>query len=53
MDLFAKMKLDKDVILFIDGIDIRPTQIPYEEYLDCIFKCHVYVGFHSVYKSIT
>lgn len=36
MDLFAKMKLDKEVILFIDGIDIRPTQIPYEEYLDCI-----------------
>lgn len=34
--LFLKMKLDKDVILFIDGIDIRPMQIPYEEYIDCI-----------------
>ena len=35
-DLFSKMKLDKDVILFIDGIDIRPEQIPYDEYLSCI-----------------
>ena len=35
-DLFLKMKLEKDVILFIDGIDIRPAQIPYSEYLDCI-----------------
>ena len=22
--------------MFIDGIDVRPSQIPYEEYLDCI-----------------
>lgn len=35
-DSFSKMKLDKDVLLLIDGIDIRPAQIPYEEYLECI-----------------
>ncbi len=31
-----KLKLTKNIILFIDGIDVRPKQIPYNEYLDCI-----------------
>ena len=35
-DCLGKLKLAKNVILFIDGIDIRPSQIPYNEYLDCI-----------------
>ena len=26
----------KDIVLFIDGIDVRPGHIPYDEYLDCI-----------------
>lgn len=30
------LKLNKNKILFIDGIDIRPDGIPYNEYLDCI-----------------
>lgn len=30
------LKLDKSYLVFIDGIDIRPSSIPYEEYLDCI-----------------
>lgn len=30
------LKLEKDHILFIDGIDIRPGQIDYKDYLDCI-----------------
>lgn len=31
-----KLKLSKNHILFIDGIDIRPKNIPYQEYLDCV-----------------
>jgi len=30
------LKLESNHLLFIDGIDIRPSTIPYEEYLDCI-----------------
>ena len=30
------LKLTKNHMVFIDGIDIRPTAIPYEEYLECI-----------------
>ena len=29
-------KLDKEYLLFIDGIDIRPHSIAFEDYLDCI-----------------
>lgn len=32
----SKLKLNKDIILFIDGIDIRPDAIPYTDYLECI-----------------
>lgn len=35
-DCLGKLKLKKNIILFIDGIDIRPSQIPYDEYLNCI-----------------
>ena len=35
-DCFAKLKLSKNIMLFIDGIDVRPNQIPYIEYLSCI-----------------
>lgn len=35
-DTIRKLKLSKNHILFIDGIDIRPKSIPYEDYLDCI-----------------
>ncbi|MBL7725674.1 MAG: RNA-binding protein [Chitinophagaceae bacterium] len=30
------IKLSKNHLLFIDGIDIRPGHIPYEDYLECI-----------------
>lgn len=30
------LKLSKNITLYIDGIDIRPSQIPYDEYLNCI-----------------
>ena len=35
-DSFEKLKLSKNVTLYIDGIDVRPNQIPYEDYLQCI-----------------
>jgi len=35
-EAFAQIRLAQNHVLFIDGIDIRPTSIPYEEYLDCI-----------------
>ena len=30
------LKLTKNITLFIDGIDVRPNQIPYNEYISCI-----------------
>jgi hypothetical protein len=30
------LKLDDSHVLFIDGIDIRPSSIPYDEYLECV-----------------
>ncbi|MEW6427258.1 MAG: funZ protein [Thermodesulfobacteriota bacterium] len=35
-DAFRQVRLNKNHLLFIDGIDIRPASIPYEEYLLCI-----------------
>ena len=35
-ECLGSLKLTKNVTLFIDGIDVRPSQIPYSEYLDCI-----------------
>lgn len=35
-DCLGRLKLKKNLTLFIDGIDIRPNQIPYEDYLNCI-----------------
>ena len=32
----GKLKLTKNITLFVDGIDVRPSQIPYDEYLNCI-----------------
>lgn len=32
----SSISLETNYILFIDGIDIRPDNIPYTEYLDCI-----------------
>lgn len=31
-----KIKLQKNVVLFIDGIDVRPDSIPYIDYIQCI-----------------
>lgn len=35
-DALSKLKINKDIVLFIDGIDIRPDTIPYSDYLECI-----------------
>ncbi len=35
-DAICKLKLNKNVNLFIDGIDIRPNAIPYNDYIECI-----------------
>lgn len=35
-DCLGKLKLKRNLTLFIDGIDVRPNEIPYKEYLDCI-----------------
>ena len=35
-DAIRKLKLNKNVNLFIDGIDVRPNTIPYDDYIQCI-----------------
>jgi len=30
------LKLDEDYIIFIDGIDVRPADISYEDYFECV-----------------
>lgn len=35
-EALAELKLKRNYILFIDGIDIRPACIPYEDYLECV-----------------
>ena len=35
-DAIASINLEKDFILFIDSIDIRPDQIDYSSYIECI-----------------
>ncbi len=35
-EAFASLKLRKSHLLFIDGIDIRPSHIEYDDYLDCV-----------------
>ncbi len=35
-DALRSLKLPKHHLLFIDGIDIRPSDIPYPEYLECV-----------------
>lgn len=35
-ECLGSLKLSKNLTLYIDGIDVRPNQIPYDEYLECI-----------------
>jgi len=35
-DGIKSLKLDKNFILFVDGIDVRPETIPYDDYLECV-----------------
>lgn len=35
-DAIKRLKLSRNVNLFIDGIDIRPNVIPYDDYIQCI-----------------
>jgi hypothetical protein len=32
----SELKLSQNILLFIDGIDIRPSNIEYDDYLECI-----------------
>ncbi len=32
----SELKLTSDFCLFVDGIDIRPDNVPFTEYLDCV-----------------
>jgi hypothetical protein len=34
--VFSSLKLEKNHVLFIDGIDIRPRNIDFEDYLECV-----------------
>lgn len=34
--VISASKIDKDLMIFIDGIDIRPSAIQFSDYLDCI-----------------
>ena len=36
IEALSKLRLRKNHFLFIDGIDIRPGDIPYADYLDCV-----------------
>lgn len=35
-DSLSKIKIEKNLTIFIDGIDIRPNTMPYGDYIDCI-----------------
>ncbi|MBK5123928.1 funZ protein [Burkholderia sp. R-69980] len=35
-DALGALKLSKNHLIFIDGIDVRPSFVPYEDYLECI-----------------
>lgn len=35
-DALSSINLNKDFILFVDGLDIRPDQIDYSQYIECI-----------------
>lgn len=35
-EAFSTIKLAENHIIFIDGIDVRPQNIPHDEYLDCV-----------------
>ena len=35
-EALAELKLNRNYILFIDGIDIRPASVEYTDYLDCV-----------------
>lgn len=35
-EALGSLNLSKSHILFIDGIDVRPSGIPFEEYLECV-----------------
>ena len=35
-DAIRSLKLKKDHVVFIDGIDLRPESVPFDEYLSCV-----------------
>lgn len=35
-EALGSLKLTNNYILFIDGVDLRPSSIPYSEYLECV-----------------
>ncbi len=35
-EALSSLKLDEDFVIFIDGIDVRPSEISYTDYFDCV-----------------
>lgn len=35
-DALSSVSLNKNYVLFIDGIDVRPSGVPFDEYLECV-----------------
>lgn len=35
-EALSAVKLEEDYIIFIDGIDVRPSEIAYDDYFDCV-----------------
>lgn len=35
-EAISSLKLDEDYIVFIDGIDVRPAEVSYDDYFECV-----------------
>ena len=35
-EALSSLRLEENRVLFIDGIDVRPASVPFENYLDCV-----------------
>ena len=51
-ECLGTLKLNKNIILFIDGIDVRPSQIPYEEFLFKIDRNVLFFELTDVFQAV-
>ena len=51
-ECLGTLKLNKNIILFIDGIDVRPSQIPYEEFLFTIDRNVLFFELTDVFQAV-